>query len=280
MLRPYGTAVIPDRKRTTASQRRRLQQRRFRLLITLVATALGLCVFAWWWVLVPDIEIEPWLSGRPPQMWAYKAQQESAAAANQDGKARRGSDIKVDGGQAFIGLDALPMALKTTVVVAEDVSFFDHGAIDSNELTVAVGHFLRGGRLRGASTITQQLAKNLFLSDSRSLWRKINELRLALWLERKLSKQRILELYLNIIELGPGIYGVDAAARAYFHKSAQSLSQADALALAASIPAPRNDNPRSQSAAWRRRIAIIGQHVDGLGTFATYLGRRVVWPKS
>jgi len=113
--------------------------------------------------------------------------------------------------------------------------------------------------LRGASTLSQQLAKNLFLSPRRSLWRKLQELRLALRLERELGKRRILELYVNIVEFGPGLYGAEAAARSYFGCSAAALDPDQAASLAAAIPAPSQDNPKTASARFSARKEVIAR---------------------
>jgi monofunctional biosynthetic peptidoglycan transglycosylase len=110
---------------------------------------------------------------------------------------------------------------------------------------------------RGASTLTQQLAKNLWLSPSRNPWRKAKEALLTWQLERRLAKRRILELYLNVVEFGPGVYGAEAAARHYFDKSAAELSEVEAAQLAAALPRPRAWRPGSDSAVYRRRVASV-----------------------
>src|SRR6267143_2517694 len=119
--------------------------------------------------------------------------------------------------------DALPISpsLKRAVLVAEDAAFWQHDGVDYAELQKSIElDWARGQLLRGASTITQQLAKNLYLSPSRNPLRKLRELIIARRLEAELKKARILELYLNVIEWGDGIYGVEAAARTYFGSSA------------------------------------------------------------
>jgi monofunctional biosynthetic peptidoglycan transglycosylase len=110
---------------------------------------------------------------------------------------------------------------------------------------------------RGASTITQQLAKNLWLSRSRSPWRKAKEAALTWQLERGLDKRRILELYLNVAEFGPGVYGAGAAAQRYFGKPAAELGPDEAAQLAAALPNPAAWHPGASSAAYRRRVATI-----------------------
>jgi monofunctional glycosyltransferase len=148
--------------------------------------------------------------------------------------------------------------LKRAVLVTEDSAFWQHDGIDleqikeSMEINIERGTFARGG-----STITQQLAKNLYLSPSKNPVRKIRELLIARRLESELSKQRILELYLNVIEWGEGIYGADAAARTYFGKPASALSAGEAALLAAAIQNPRLHNPAHPSARLRRRQQMV-----------------------
>jgi monofunctional biosynthetic peptidoglycan transglycosylase len=130
------------------------------------------------------------------------------------------------------------------VVVAEDVEFFTHQGFSISELRTAIRQAWEERRApRGASTITQQLAKNLWLSPSRNPWRKVKEALLTLQLEQHLSKRRILELYLNVVEFGPGTYGAEAAARHYFGKSAAGLTTREAALLAAGLPRPASWHP-------------------------------------
>ena len=124
------------------------------------------------------------------------------------------------------------------VVAAEDLRFADHFGLDVDSIQQSLDEAERGEGLRGASTITQQLAKNLYLTPSRSFVRKGLEAYLAVVIETCLPKRRILELYLNTIELGPGIYGVGAASQHFFAKPASELSDAEAALLAAVLPNP------------------------------------------
>ena len=153
-------------------------------------------------------------------------------------------------------LSDISPALQRMVIIAEDSRFHTHHGIDPAEIADAVGlNDARGfwpgvraawqhrDRLRGASTITQQLAKNLYLSPSRNPLRKIKEAVTALRLEATLSKDRILELYLNVVEWGPGIWGVDAASHAYFGVPPSRLTEEQAAELAATLPHPRTSNP-------------------------------------
>lgn len=138
--------------------------------------------------------------------------------------------------------------LKRAVLVGEDLRFFGHHGFDDAEIKAALQDAWEEKELpRGASTLTQQLAKNLWLSPSYNPLRKVKEALLTRELERHLDKRRILELYLNFAEFGPGVYGAEAAARHYFGCSAASLSERQAAQLAASLPAPKSWHPGSGS---------------------------------
>ena len=150
------------------------------------------------------------------------------------------------------------------VLAAEDGRFFSHPGIDWRALERAYERNKRAGKVRlGGSTITMQLAKNLYLSTERSFLRKAKEAIIALRLEKELSKKRILEIYLNIIELGEGIFGVEAAARHYYKKSAASLTRDEAARLAAIIPSPRKHSPHDNSKFTLRRASIIKRKIGG-----------------
>jgi monofunctional biosynthetic peptidoglycan transglycosylase len=139
-----------------------------------------------------------------------------------------------------VELDRISPRLAEAVLLAEDASFFGHGGFDWQEIRSAAEQNLRAGRtVRGASTLTQQLAKNLWLTPERTWLRKGREALLALKLERTLSKRRILALYLNVVEWGDGVFGAEAAARRWFGVPAADLSAAQAATLAAMLPAPR-----------------------------------------
>jgi monofunctional biosynthetic peptidoglycan transglycosylase len=130
--------------------------------------------------------------------------------------------------------------LKRAIVAAEDAKFIDHEGFDWEAIQKAHAKNLQRGRVvAGGSTISQQLAKNLFLSGSRSPWRKAQEAVATVMIERTMSKRRILEIYLNVIEWGDGVFGAEAAARQYFGVSAAQLSAEQAARLAAMVPNPR-----------------------------------------
>ena len=147
--------------------------------------------------------------------------------------------------------------LKRAVLVGEDIDFFSHSGFDLHEVRLAVRNAVDSGESpRGASTITQQLAKNLFLSPTRNPLRKLKEAILTKQLERELGKKRILELYLNVVEFGPGIFGAEAAARRYYGKSADTLTEHEAAELAAGLPRS-TWHPGVRSRSYHRYVARI-----------------------
>ena len=148
--------------------------------------------------------------------------------------------------------------LARAVIVAEDAAFWRHDGLDYGELRASIELNLERRELaRGASTITQQLAKNLYLSPSKNPVRKLRELWITRRLEAELTKERILELYLNVIEWGDGIYGAEAAARAYFAKPSAALDAREAALLAGAITNPRGFDPRRPSARLVARQQLI-----------------------
>lgn len=162
--------------------------------------------------------------------------------------------------------------LKRAVVVGEDMNFFSHEGFDVAEMKKAWAEAREEGRSpRGASTITQQLAKNLWLSPSRNPWRKVKEALLTRQLEKHLEKRRILEIYLNVVEFGPGLYGAEAAARKYFGKSAAGLSESEAAQLAASLPNPDDWHPGATRKGYLRRVRILLARMAKAG----WVGREV-----
>ena len=158
--------------------------------------------------------------------------------------------------QSWVAYDAISPKLKRAVLVAEDINFFSHNGFDSAEIRQAVREALKQQSApRGASTLSQQLSRNLWLSPSRNPLRKLKEALLTYQLERELSKERIFELYLNVAEFGPGIYGAEAAARHYFGRSARRINERQAARLAASLPSPSRLNPqRIDADHWRVRL--------------------------
>ena len=158
-----------------------------------------------------------------------------------------------------VPIKELPPYLPRAFIAIEDRRFYSHVGVDPFGLArAAVANLLRRGVAQGGSTITQQLAKNLFLTQNRTLWRKMQELVLALWLEHKFSKAEILELYLNRVYFGSGAYGVEAAAQRYFGKSARQVKVAEAAMLAGLVKSPSRLAPsRNPNGAERRAQAVL-----------------------
>lgn len=160
--------------------------------------------------------------------------------------------------QKWVAYDQISNNLKRAVIAAEDARFNDHDGFDWQGIQLALEKNRKSGKVvAGGSTITQQLAKNLFLTSSRSWWRKGQEAIITVMLEYWMSKERILEIYLNVIEWGHGIFGAEAAANHYFKTSAARLNQAQAAKLAAMVPNPRfYDQHRSTRYLKRRSRGI------------------------
>jgi monofunctional glycosyltransferase len=239
--------------------RRRRPRRWLRpvLLVLLVGAA---AVAAWEALTWPDVAT---LTRRNPPTTAfierYRARQRAA-----------GRDDRVQ--RVWVSQGAIAPALKRAVLVGEDINFFSHRGFDLAEIRLALTQAIDDGvPPRGASTITQQLAKNLWLSPSRSPLRKLEEAILTWQLERRLSKRRILELYLNVVELGPGLYGVEAASRRYFGKPAAELTDDQAAELAASLPSPATWHPGSTRPGYRRHVEAIKRRMAK----ATFLGGQI-----
>ena len=177
---------------------------------------------------------------------------------------RRKAELKKAGGSDRLEWTPVPMSaiapdLARLAVVAEDARFRQHGGVDWDAVREAAKKNYAKGNLKvGGSTITQQLAKNLYLSPARTPWRKLREIAIAWRLERELGKQRILELYLNVIEFGRRTYGAEAASQRFFHKAARDLTRDEAALLAAVIPSPRiYDLERHRDRAERRARRIL-----------------------
>jgi len=161
----------------------------------------------------------------------------------------------------FIPLSQISANLQHAVVAAEDAHFYQHHGFDWHEIQIAAGEDLEGERTRGASTITQQLVKNLFFGTGRSFLRKGAEATLVPVAEIFLGKKRILEIYLNVVEWGPGIYGAESACRYYDETSALNIGRQQAARLAAILPAPLKRRPErmnSYSAIILRRMSQMG----------------------
>jgi monofunctional biosynthetic peptidoglycan transglycosylase len=215
--------------------------------------AVALATAGYVWVTLPDVRP---LKSENPKTTAWMRMR--AAEADRAGKPPQFS-------QQWVSYSKISPSLKRAVMVAEDASFLQHDGVDYDELRAAIElDWNRGEFVRGASTITQQLAKNLYLSPSRNPYRKLAELFITRRLEVELTKGRIFELYLNVIEWGDGIWGADAAARTYFHKSASDLSAAESALLSAAISNPHIFNPAHPSARLHRRQQMVMQRMGAV----------------
>ena len=220
---------------------------------TVAAAALAFAAFAYLYLSLPDVRP---LRKENPATTAFMELR--AREADKAGRKPR----KV---QRWVPYERISPSLKRAVIVAEDAAFFSHEGVDYDELGKSFeDSWAQGKRMRGGSTITQQLAKNLYLSPSRNPVRKVEELLIARRLEAELSKRRILELYLNVIEWGDGIWGAEAAARLYFQKPASALEADESALLAASIINPRRYSPARPSKYLLRRQELIRQRMGGV----------------
>lgn len=166
----------------------------------------------------------------------------------------------------WVDLSAVADAAAQAVIVSEDQTFCAHDGIDWRQMSIVLEELRETGRpSRGASTISMQTARNLFLPPSRTALRKAVEIPLAMGLELLLPKRRIVELYLNVVEWGDGIYGIEAAAQRHFGKSAKALSRIEAARLAAVLPNPLARDPARPSAEVGRRAAGIAADIPRLG---------------
>lgn len=209
------------------------------LLLGLLAAA---ALAGWWWLAWPDVAA---LAEGDPRTTAFIERSRERPG----GEAVRWAPVPGE---------AISDRLRLAVLVAEDIGFFDHQGFAGDEIRAALEDTLREGKpLRGASTITQQLAKNLWLSPSRNPLRKLREALLTVQLERTLPKERILDLYLNTAEFGPAIFGAEAASRHFFGKPAAALTAAEAAALAAGLPRPAQWHPGCGSPYYEKRVRTI-----------------------
>jgi monofunctional biosynthetic peptidoglycan transglycosylase len=159
----------------------------------------------------------------------------------------------------WIPLSQIPDLMQKTIIVSEDAAFWSHEGIDWYEIRESLKKNIREGEfLRGGSTITQQVARNLYLTPEKNVSRKIKEWVITKELEKSLKKSEILELYLNIAEWGYNIFGINAAAQYYFHKSPQDLTLDEMIRLAAVLPNPLNMRPDqlNRSVLWRSKIIL------------------------
>ena len=216
------------------------------LQVAAAIPAVGFALLAYVYLTLPDVR--PLRSANPPTTAFMDLRDREAVAKGHTPR-------RV---QRWVAYNRISPNLKRAVLVAEDDLFWQHEGIDLEQLQESLeADWARGRFLRGGSTITQQLAKNLYLSPSKNPVRKLRELIIARRLEAELKKARIFELYLNVIEWGDGIYGVEAASRAYFQTGAAALGPSESALLAAAIVNPRLLNPAHPGARLLRRQQLI-----------------------
>ncbi|MFQ5684411.1 MAG: monofunctional biosynthetic peptidoglycan transglycosylase [Candidatus Binatia bacterium] len=216
-----------------------------RLLVKSVFLSLVMSLAAFGYSRLPDVSV---LKKNNPRTTALITLRQKEYRQNGSKSRRR---------QTWVSYAAISDHLKQAVIISEDASFFSHNGIDLFEIKESLKEdWEEGAFKRGGSTITMQLAKNLYLTPAKNPLRKLKEVVIALQLESALSKKRIFELYLNVVEWGRGIYGVEAASRFYFAKPSTRLTAAEAAFLAALLPNPIN--PRRRSLRHRRDL-ILGR---------------------
>jgi monofunctional glycosyltransferase len=221
-----------------------------RIVAGVGAVAFG--VLSYVYLTLPDVR--PLATANPKATAFMELREREAAAAGK----------RVKRVQRWVPYSRISMNLRRAVLAAEDSAFFDHEGIDVAEIKKSIQTSIeRGESLRGASTITQQLAKNLYLSPSRDPLRKVKELMITWRLETGLSKARILEIYLNVIEWGDLVWGAEAAARTYFGVPASALSREQAALLAGAIINPRLYSPANPRGRLLRRQQIILARMPG-----------------
>ena len=209
------------------------------------------------YVTFPSLSEVASLKSANPRTTALMEQRADEASSRRDAPPVR---------QQWVRLSRVSDDLQHAIIVAEDGMFYEHGGVDWYEVKESLKKDLQKRRFaRGASTITQQLAKNLYLSTSKDPVRKLKEFILSGWLEDELTKNRILEIYVNVIEWGDGVYGAEAAALKYFGKHASDLTRDESARLAAVIPSPRRYSPASPSPYVARRARTILARMSARG---------------
>ncbi len=217
----------------------------FRRIFLIVVVAIVLLA-GYEWITFPDVAA---LATKPPTTTAFMEQRKAELRA-------AGKSDAID--YRWVPYARISPYLRRAVLVAEDDSFFEHGGVDVNALEEAIRKDWAHKKMtHGGSMITQQLAKNLYLSPSRDPLRKVMEYFIARSLESHLSKKRILELYLNVVEMGERVYGAEAASQMYFHLSASALSPSQAALLAGCLPNPRVMDPAAPNKRLRFRQRMV-----------------------
>lgn len=210
-----------------------------------------------------------------PDWGALRRGKVPESALIEDYKEKRAENPKLPRLQWTPLQKSLPNRIKKAFILSEDSRFYQHKGVDFQAIQDAMEYNWKHRKiLLGASTISQQTAKNMFLSLSRNPLRKFHELFLTWLLEYKLSKAEILHIYLNVAEFGMGIYGIEAAARYYYHTSAYNLTTAQAAELAASLPSPKKHNPRTRTRFFTRHVARLSRTLQFADQYAAQQGQK------
>lgn len=218
------------------------------VFILLIMAAVASLYAGYVYLTLPDVT---YLQNENPKTTAMMEQRKKEAE-------KKGETLDIR--HRWVPFKIIPELLKRTVLVSEDAGFYYHNGVDYHELKESIKRNLREGKkARGGSTITQQLAKNLFLSTEKSYSRKAREFLIAQKMEKHLSKNRIFSIYLNVIEFGKGIFGVEAAAEHFFNKPVDQLNLEEIIRLVSIIPKPLKVNPlsaRSRYLKWRANFLL------------------------
>ncbi len=218
----------------------------------------------WLWRAIAFIAIgillyQAWLYWQVSRLDTHKPQDTSMMQTRLAEMESAGKPVTID--YRWVPMKNISRYLQRAIIASEDATFYSHEGFDWEGIKIAAEKNLKKGKIvAGGSTISQQLAKNLFLSTQRTPWRKAEEAIITVMLENSLSKQRIFEIYLNVIEWGDGVFGAEAAARHYFKKSAANLTPREAAWLAAIVPNPRYyDKHRGHRRAARKSNIILAR---------------------
>jgi monofunctional glycosyltransferase len=207
------------------------------LLLLLLCYQLWIFAHVWWWI---------------------KHNPSTSAFMEERLEIMQSTNPKAELQHKWVPYNAISDSLKQAIIAAEDAKFVDHEGFDWDGIQKAYEKDLKKGKIvAGGSTISQQLAKNLFLSGRRTPWRKLEEATITVMLEKMMDKERIFEIYLNVIEWGNGVFGAEAAAEHYYHTGAGQLSAAQAAKLAAMVPNPRYYDKHQDARGLQRKTEII-----------------------
>ena len=250
--RPAGGGGKPPAKRKRAKQTRKRGPRR-----SLIGRAVYWSLVLGLWLVIGVVGVVAWTGAHMPPLQSLEIPKRPPSIQIVD-NAGRPLATRGDAGGAVLPLKELPSYVPKAFIAIEDRRFYEHYGVDPFGIARAmVANILHRGVAQGASTITQQLAKNLFLTQERTVHRKLQEMLLALWLERKFSKTQILELYLNRVYFGSGAYGIEQAAQRYFGKSAKQMSLPEAALLAGLVKSPSRLAPTRNFDGAEQRAQIV-----------------------